>query len=229
MHTKDDQKPPFAVFIALTVFIFFCALSVADSVGFVPYYIDGSAPSSLTTGGTAPRSAPTDPSLTLTDLPSLGRPAQAHAPTGIVALPTRITIPAIELDLPVQNPTTRDIAALDVLLQSGPARYVDSAHLGERGNVLIFAHSSHLPIVHNQMFRAFNRIPELSAGDSITVVGDDGRSYVYRVTAVRKANADDEIIDLSPSIGAKLTLVTCDTLTSKSSRFILEADLVGEV
>lgn len=219
MHTKDDQKPPFAVFVALTVFIFFCALSVADSVGFVPYYIDG----------TAPRSAQTDPSLTLTELPSLGRPTQADASTGIVALPTRITIPAIDLDLPVQNPATRDIAALDVLLQSGPARYVDSAHLGERGNVLIFAHSSHLPIVHNQMFRAFNRIPELSAGDSITVAGDDGRSYVYRVTTVRKANADDAIIDLSPSIGAKLTLVTCDTLTSKSSRFILEADLVGEV
>jgi LPXTG-site transpeptidase (sortase) family protein len=217
MHTKDDQKPPFAVFVALTVFIFFCALSVADSVGFVPYYIDG----------TAPRSAPTDPSLTLTELPSLGRPAQVSETGDVVALPTRITIPAIDLDLPVQNPTTRDIATLDLLLQSGPARYVDSAKLGGRGNVLIFAHSSHLPIVHNQMFRAFNRIPELSAGDSITVTGDNGQSYVYRVTSVRKANADDAIIDLSPSIGAKLTLVTCDTLTSKSSRFILEADLVG--
>lgn len=232
LHTKGDhgstpldstrgkplttEKPPFAVFVALTVFIFFCALSVADSIGFVPYYIDG----------TAPRSAPTDPSLTLTELPPLGQPTSANE---AVALPTHMTIPAIDLDLPVQNPATRDIAALDVLLQSGPARYVDSAHLGERGNVLIFAHSSHLPIVHNQMFRAFNRIPELSAGDSITVTGDDGRSYVYRVTSVRKANADDEIIDLSPSIGAKLTLVTCDTLTSKSSRFILEADLVGEV
>jgi LPXTG-site transpeptidase (sortase) family protein len=219
MHTRDDQKPPFAVFVALTVFIFFCALSVADSVGFVPYYIDG----------TAPRSAVVDPSLTLTELPPLGQPTQASEVTAAIALPTRITIPAIDLNLPVQNPATRDIAALDLLLQSGPARYVDSAKLGERGNVLIFAHSSHLPIVHNQMFRAFNRIPELSAGDSITVTGDDGRSYVYRVTSVRKANADDEIIDLSPSIGAKLTLVTCDTLTSKSSRFILEADLVGEV
>lgn len=219
MHTKDDQKPPFTVFVALTVFIFFCALSVADSVGFVPYYIDG----------TPPRSAQSDPSLTLTEPPSLGRPAPVGETNGIVALPTRITIPAIDLDLPVQNPTTRDIAALDLLLQSGPARYVDSAKLGGRGNVLIFAHSSHLPIVHNQMFRAFNRIPELSAGDSITLAGDDGRSYVYRVSTVRKANADDAIIDLSPSIGSKLTLVTCDTLTSKSSRFILEADLVGEV
>jgi len=217
MHTKDDQKPPFAVFVALTVFIFFCALSVADSVGFVPYYIDG----------TAPRSAPTDPSLTLTELPSLGRPAQVSETGDVVALPTRITIPAIDLDLPVQNPTTRDIATLDLLLQSGPARYVDSAKLGGRGNVLIFAHSSHLPIVHNQMFRAFNRIPELSAGDSITVTGDNGQSYVYRVPSVLKANADDAIIDLSPSIGAKLTLVKCDTLASKSSRFILEADLVG--
>ena len=74
-----------------------------------------------------------------------------------------------------------------------------------------------------------SKVEPCSKVDSITVTGDDGRSYVYRVTSVRKANADDAIIDLSPSIGAKLTLVTCDTLTGKSSRFIMEADLVGEV
>jgi LPXTG-site transpeptidase (sortase) family protein len=145
------------------------------------------------------------------------------------AKPVTIIIPSIDMSLPVQNPSTRDLSALDTLLQKGPARYVDSAKLGEKGNVIIFAHSSHLPVVHNQMYKAFNRVPELVQGDTITIVGDDGQKYLYSVNSVRKADVSDATIDLSPRIGTKLTLVTCDTLTSKSARFILDADFIGTI
>jgi len=219
-NTPQARKPPFTVFLALTIFIFFCSLSVADSIGFVPYYIDGSSPAS--TGESDPQTTTsTDSSVPLSALPQLG---DTRAST---VLPTHISIPSAAIDLPVQNPNTRDINTLDALLQSGPARYVDSAKLGGPGNVLIFAHSSHLPIVRNQMFKAFNNIPDLQAGELITITGSDGKSYLYSVTSVRKANATDATIDLSPSAGTKLTLVTCDTLTGKSARFILEADFVG--
>jgi LPXTG-site transpeptidase (sortase) family protein len=134
----------------------------------------------------------------------------------------------VSIDLPVQNPNTRDIEVLDTLLQDGPVRYVDSAQLGEKGNVLIFAHTSHRPVVHNQMFKAFNRIPELEAGDTITIEGN-GKSYLYTVTSVRQANAEEAVIDISPSVGRKLTLVTCDTLTGKDARYILEADFVAVI
>ena len=207
------QKPPKRVYFAAVIMVFFCTVSAADSVGFVPNYIDGTAPA--------------HDSLALSNLPELGEEAiTLTIPETPATLPERIRISAIDLDLPVQNPSTRTISALDELLKNGPARYVDSAKLGESGNVLIFAHSSHLPIVHNQMYKAFNRIPELEAGDMIVVEGE-GKSYLYSVTSVRTANAEDAIIDLSTSLGKKLTLVTCDTLTSKSSRYILEADFVG--
>ena len=81
----------------------------------------------------------------------------------------------------------------------------------------------------NQMFKAFNHISELQAGDSITVEGKDGKSYIYTVTTVRQTKADEEVINLSTTNGTKLTLSTCDTLTSKSSRFVVEADFVGVV
>lgn len=207
--TPQRRQPPVGVFVATSVVIFFLSLSAADSVGLVPYYIDGTAPAVVHSD-----------ELTLSQLPTLGAAATATAPV-------RIQAPAIGLDLSVQNPETRDISALDTLLQNGPARYVDSAKLGVPGNVLIFAHSSHLPIVHNQMFRAFNRVPELAAGDSITLTGSDGTAYLYSVVSVRKADANDAVIDLSPKDGTRLTLVTCDTLTGKSARFILEATLVG--
>jgi LPXTG-site transpeptidase (sortase) family protein len=139
-----------------------------------------------------------------------------------------ISIPAADIDLPVQNPSTRNIDSLDALLNAGPARYVDSGTLGTAGNVLIFAHSSHLPIVHNKMFQAFNNIPSLKSGDTITITGDNGVSYLYSVSSVAKASTDDgTTIDLSKGQGTKLTLVTCDTLTNKSARFVLHADYIG--
>ena len=220
------QKPPKRVFFAAMFVIFFSALSVSDSFGFVPYYMDGSASfdsaqdTSLTTSGTSY-------TVALSSLPELG---EENVATAQGVEPSRIKIAAIGLDLPVQNPATRDVEALDVLLQKGPARYVDSALLGEKGNMIIFAHSSHLPLVHNKMYQAFNDIPELKAGDSITLEGGDGKNYLYTVNSVAKASVGDgTTLDLSPSQGIKLTLVTCDTLTGKSARYILEADFVGVI
>lgn len=202
------ERAPKSVFIAVSAMLFFLSLSAADSIGFVPYYIDGSAHE-----------------VALSNLPELGEEVTQAVAAGEGVQPERIVISAIDLDLPVQNPGTRDIEALDGLLKSGPARYVDSALLGEKGNVLIFGHSSHLPVVHNQMYKAFNRVPELEAGDTVTIKGG-GKEYLYSVTSIRRADANEELIDISRT-GNRLTIVTCDTLTSKSTRWVLEAELIG--
>lgn len=200
-----------SVFLAASVVIFFLALSAADSVGFVPYYIDGSEPRPKVTVES------------LAEIPQVEVALPTEEETGTA--PSRMRIPAIDLDLPVLNPATRDIAKLDEVLKDGPARYVDSALLGEKGNILIFGHSSHLPVVHNQMYKAFNRVPDLVEGDSIEIEGD-GKVYSYRVLAVRSVDAEEGIIDLSRE-GNRLTIVTCDTLTSKSARFVVDAELIG--
>jgi LPXTG-site transpeptidase (sortase) family protein len=215
---QTASKPPKRVYVAAVIVLFFCALSASDSVGFVPCSLDGTCVTH-------------SDSVALSSLPMLGVTNDTPVATSTqTVLPVRIEIPSQGVDLPVQNPSTRDVDALDALLNQGPARYVDSASLGENGNVLIFAHSSHLPIVHNQMFRAFNSIPDLKAGDSITIVGDDGKSYLYSVDSVAKADVESgTTIDLSPTLGKKLTLVTCDTLTGTSARFILTATFVGTI
>lgn len=221
--SETPTKAPFSVFLAASAVIFVLSLSAADSVGFVPYYIDGTEPSHT--------------KVALNDLPELGEElpfgtvveSEKKKDVAVVAdvavAPTRIRIPSIGLNLPVSNPQTRDLEELDADLKSGPARYVDSALLGEKGNVLIFGHSSHLPVVHNQMYKAFNKIPDLKAGDSISVEGG-GKEFLYTVTSVTKVDAEDGIVDLSKG-GQKLTIVTCDTLTGKSARFLLEAEFVG--
>ncbi len=214
-YRTSENKPPFTVFLAATVVIFFLSLSTADSVGFVPDYIDGSTPLAA--------SGPDAQSVALSSLPQLN----GDTPLVVNRVePERLIIPAIGLDLAVQNPSTRDIGALDALLQNGPARYVDSAQLGEQGNMILFAHSSRLPVVRNKMYQAFNKVPELKAGDSITLTAE-GKAYMYSVVSIITADATNTNIDMSPEKGTRLTLVTCDTLTGKSARFVLEASFVG--
>mgnify|MGYP001564599185 CR=1 FL=1 len=219
---KSGNKPPFTVFLAATVMIFFLSLSTADSIGFVPDYIDGSTSFDSAQDGSLATGGSDSQNIALASLPELGE--ETLAVSGVA--PERLIISAIDLDLAIQNPATRDINTLDALLQNGPARYVDSAKLDEQGNMIIFAHSSNLPIVRNKMYQAFNKIPELKAGDTITLTAE-GKAYMYSVVSIITADATNTNIDMSPSKGTRLTLVTCDTLTGKSARFVLEASFVG--
>ncbi len=198
-------------FLATTIVIFVMTLSAADSIGFVPYYVDGTEP--------------TRSRVALDALPELGEEATPTPVATPTYLPDRIRSAAINLDLPVLNPETRDVDELTEIIKDGPARYADSARLGESGNILIFGHSSQLPVVHNQMYKAFNKVPDLKAGDTITLEGG-GKEFVYAVLSVKSVDADEGIVDLTKT-GNRLTLVTCDTLSGKSARFVLEAELIG--
>jgi LPXTG-site transpeptidase (sortase) family protein len=219
---NKNKKPPVGVFLSATIVMFFLTLSAADSVGFVPCQFDNTCD---TTDSVALSSLP---QLGVTDTPESNAVAVSATPTGI--LPTHIKIPSVGIDLNVQNPSTTDVDALDALLNKGPAHYVSSADLGQSGNMIIFAHSSHLPIVTNKMFQAFNQVPNVEQGASIEIDGSDGKAYLYSVDSVVKADTQSgTTIDLSPTQGTKLTLVTCDTLTGVSARFILTADFVGVV
>ncbi|OGG57138.1 hypothetical protein A3D71_03930 [Candidatus Kaiserbacteria bacterium RIFCSPHIGHO2_02_FULL_55_20] len=214
----QSNKPPKRVFLAAVVMIFFTTLSAADSIGFVPSYIDGIPPQTE-----SPRGA-----VALSDLPQLSELYKTTgespaAPQGI--LPERIKSAAIGLDAVIQNPDTRDIDALALSILKSPTRYVDSAKLGVPGNMLIFGHSSTYRVVRNPMYKVFNRISELKPGDSISVEGG-GVEYLYSVTSVRSVDVET-VIDLSAAQGTKLTLTTCDILTGKSARFVVEADFVG--
>ncbi|MDO8481611.1 MAG: sortase [bacterium] len=210
IHVSSTQKAPASVFLSATIVIFVLTLSAADSVGFVPNYMDG-----------------TNSKVALSNLPQLGEENDS-IPVVAGVLPERIVISAISMDLPIQNPATKNIDALTEVLKSGPARYVDSAKLGEKGNTLLFGHSSQLPIVRNQMYKAFNNISKLKAGDTITVFGG-GNEYLYNVVSVRAGDAKEDVIDLSQTEGARITLVTCNTLGEKSARWIVEAEFIGSL
>ncbi|MBI2610856.1 sortase [Candidatus Kaiserbacteria bacterium] len=228
---RTQTRPPAPVFLAATIVIFFLSLSAAESVGFVPCYVDGTecvAPAPVRSISVGPFDSSRGV-VALSELPELGPEVVAAEETVIGILPDRIVIPEIDLDLQVQNTESRDIDVLYEELKSGPIRYVDSARLGEKGNILIFGHSSRLPVVKNQMYKAFNRISELERGDVIRVSGG-GREYLYNVISVEQRDTEDPTSGISlAKEGKRLTLVTCDTLTGKTARFILEADFVAAI
>lgn len=157
---------------------------------------------------------------------SLDPAGQLTAP-GAIEAPVRVVAPSIKLDETISNPTSENIEVLDAALLSGAVRYPTSAMLGQQGTVFLFGHSSYLPIVHNQAYKAFNRIQDLKTGETISVYSST-HEYRYKVTGVRLADASEDVIEL-PQTGYHLTLVTCDSFGKKTSRFVVTADFAGTI
>ena len=112
----SGKRAPAPVFAAATIVIFFLSLSAAESVGFVPCYVDGTE--------CAPET------VSLSNLPELGtdievKPQSEDAPLMSVIEPERIVISAIDLDLPVQNPETRGIDVADRAIFQVLVEYAD--------------------------------------------------------------------------------------------------------
>lgn len=138
--------------------------------------------------------------------------------------PVRINIPSLGLTATIANPTSTDVVTLDKLLLKGAVRYPTSAKLGENGNVVLFGHSSYLPIVGNQAYKTLNQIQKLKKGDTVTVYSA-GTAYTYAVRTMEKKSASDGVIPLTVT-GRVLTLATCDSFGAKSDRFVVTADFV---
>lgn len=143
----------------------------------------------------------------------------------VARYPERIIIKKIDIDVDVLNPVDDSISTLDSALLEGAVRYPGSADFRDTGTMLLFGHSSYLPTVHNQNFKAFNGIQKLVWGDEVIVRSDD-TEYVYRVEKVYKAAASDTSVDIG-HVESRLILVTCNSFGSKDDRFVLEASFVS--
>lgn len=151
--------------------------------------------------------------------------AVVETATSTPEIPVHIVAKDIGLDASVANPNSVDIDVLDETLLKGAVRYPTSAMLGMDGTVLLFGHSSYLPIVHNLAYKTFDGIQKLKPGQIVSVYSGT-KEYQYAVTEVRVADANEDSVELNP-VGKHLTLVTCDSFAKKTNRFIVTADFVG--
>jgi LPXTG-site transpeptidase (sortase) family protein len=137
--------------------------------------------------------------------------------------PQQIIINSIGVNTPVITPASDAISVLDRALLLGAVHYPESGLLGENANVLIFGHSSHLPVIRNEAYKAFNEIQTLKKGEEI-IVRSDTHEYVYEVDTVMKRKAEEARIYFD-STKPMLTLATCDNFGSKEERWIVTAQL----
>lgn len=144
--------------------------------------------------------------------------------TGERTRPDYIRIPKIGVDTVITQPNTTDVAALDRSLLEGAVHYPGSGTV-EDGNMFIFGHSSGLPNVINQAYKAFNGLGNLSRGDEIEVSAE-GNTYIYEVTSVKLLDEDNALVNFDNS-GRTLTLSTCNTFGAKQERWVVEARIKG--
>ena len=170
--------------------------------------------------GTSPDSA----SLVATTTPSGSEFPEVENAEVSSTLPMKIIFDSLDREVTVLNPSSADVATLDAALLSGVVRHPDSADFENTGTMFLLGHSSHLPVVHNKNFQAFNDIEKLGWGDTIRVQSED-TEYVYRVDKVSEAKASDAEVPLQFNT-PRITLVTCNSFGSKEDRYIVEAYLV---
>lgn len=136
-------------------------------------------------------------------------------------LPVHITIPKIGVDVSISNPESDNVDALDEYLKKGAVHYPGSGSLTS-GNMFLFAHSTGFKVVQNQAYKAFNNLKDLSVGDTVSVKGEDGKVYEYKVSSVKLVSDKDVLVSFDKN-SHRLTLSTCNTFGKKEERYVVEA------
>ncbi len=194
------------------------------------------ASASLATPTAAPTSAPVGPT-TATPVSVVSPSDDAGSP------PTRLIIPALGIDTPVIEVAwgvagegdnrrsvwqTADYAA---------GHHINSANLGQVGNVVISGHHNTKGKVFEQISRDVDRRePRLKVGTPIEVYAADGRVFTYAVEEVvvlddAGATPEERIEHarwMAPTTEPVLTLVTCWPLWTNTHRVIVRGRLVAQ-
>lgn len=105
------------------------------------------------------------------------------------------------------------------LTRGGVGWDTESSALNEPGQIVIFGHR----VSNGAPFRTLDL---LDAGHVITVVGSDGRHYLYRVVGTRITAPNwNDVLAWQPSNGLGLTLVACHPPGSVRYRIVVHAEL----
>jgi sortase (surface protein transpeptidase) len=133
-----------------------------------------------------------------------------------VAIPTRLTIPAIGVDSPLADIGVDGAGALVPPADFSVAGWFAAGPApGETGPAVLAGH------VDDRTGPAvFFRLEELTAGDTVLVTGSDGRPVPFTVTRVASYPKDDfpTAAVYGPTTGPELRLITCGGTFDRTRR-----------
>lgn len=166
-------------------------------------------------------------------LPPTATPEPTPTPTPEPAPPTRLVIPAINVDAPVVEVGWHEemvegtlLAVWDVADNAASWHYT-SARPGEPDNMVITGH-------HNIAGEVFRDLAALQVGDRLSVFAGD-REFAYEVTEVQILPEKGMPLDvrrqngqwIAPTGEEVVTLVTCWPYNNNTHRVVVRAHPVG--
>ncbi len=221
IENQEERKEKQRKLLKWSLIIFAILFIASVSLGFSPIGAEelNNAFFSIFIHDTSTKVSSPDVSVLIDNKAPSGKTLKAES-----ADPVRIVIPKVGLDAAVLNPLSEDVSTLNSALLGGAVRYPGSGNLESDRNVLIFGHSSALPVIHNQNFKIFNGLKELGLGDEIDLLSKT-RGYRYTVLSVRLARADEVRVTFSND--HELILSTCNSFGTKEDRYVVEANFAG--
>jgi len=161
-------------------------------------------------GGHAPPEEPGSVPTHLRDLVEGEAPPAVAIPTPGPEAPTRIVIPAIDVDaLVVEGDTWEQ-------LKLGVGHHLRTANPGERGNMVLSAHND----IYGETFR---RLDDLELGDEVTVYAGE-QPYRYIITA-KQIVEPSQVGVLAATTKPVATLISCYPYMVDSHRIVVVAEL----
>lgn len=146
--------------------------------------------------------------------------------TGPVGSEPKIIIPKINVEAPVvyDVPTVEE-ADVQKGLERGVVHYVNTPNPGEKGNSVIFGHSSSNILNKGKYKFAFILLKSLENGDTF-IIQKDGKRYVYKVYNKFVTNPYDFSVVGPNDKVATMTLITCDPPGTSTNRLIIQAEQI---
>ncbi len=146
--------------------------------------------------------------------------------SGPVGPESKIIIPKINVEAPVVYDVP-SIKEEDVQkgLENGVVHYITTPNPGEKGNSVIFGHSSSNILNKGKYKFAFLLLKSLEKEDTF-IVQKDGKRYVYKVYN-KFVTAPTDLSVLGPTDKpAIMTLITCDPPGTSTNRLIIQAEQI---
>jgi sortase A len=140
----------------------------------------------------------------------------------------KIVIPKINVEIPVvYYETSGEEKAVDKALERGVVHYATTPNPGEKGNAVIFGHSSNNILNPGKYKFAFVLLSRLENGDTFTLV-KDGKRYVYKVYEKRIVKPSEvSVLDPRPDKVATATLITCDPPGTSLNRLVVVGEQIS--
>ena len=139
-----------------------------------------------------------------------------------------LIIPKINAQLPVvYDEPSIDEAKVETALERGVLHYATTPNPGEKGNGVIFGHSSNNIFNKGQYKFAFSLLRRVEVGDTF-IVQKDNKRYIYKVFDKKVVTPSEvSVLEAHNSKTATMTLITCDPPGTSLNRLVVTGEQIS--